>query len=87
MPAQGEAALSGGAAASTVAYPPASLEALLSGLFMHGGTGQAAWHTKLALLLYFCLDAALPVSLDAFRCAALQMGFCSSLLANMGTFP
>jgi hypothetical protein len=40
-------------------YPPASVEKAIQGIFLEGSTEQAAWHTKLALLVYYLLDAGL----------------------------
>lgn len=51
---------------SGLAYPAQSLTAALQALFLTGDTGTAAWHAKLALLLYCALDAGLPAPAEAF---------------------
>ncbi|EIE19378.1 hypothetical protein COCSUDRAFT_44718 [Coccomyxa subellipsoidea C-169] len=47
-------------------YPPASLEKAVQGIFLNGATDRAAWHSKLALLLYYLMDAGLSPSPGEF---------------------
>ena len=49
-------------------YPPASVEKAAQAIFLHGATAQAAWQAKLAMLVYYLLDAGLPLSQDSFMC-------------------
>lgn len=47
-------------------YPPPSLEKAILGIFLNGATDLASWHKKLALLLYYLMDAGLSPSPTAF---------------------
>lgn len=51
---------------AALVYPAQSFTAALQGLFLAGDTGTAAWHAKLALLLYYALDAGLPAPAEIF---------------------
>lgn len=54
------------AGGTTFAYPPASLEKAVTGIFLTGAVGEEAWQDKLALLLYLLADAGIA-NLEAFR--------------------
>ena len=54
---------------SGLVYPPHSPHAALQSLFLQGAADRAAWHAKLALLLYYTLDAGLPVTPASFWCS------------------
>lgn len=41
-------------------YPPACVEKAAQAIFLHGGTTEPAWQAKLAMLVYYLLDAGLP---------------------------
>ncbi len=47
-------------------YPPASVEKAVQGIFLTGATARAAWQAKLAMLVYYLLDAGLPFSEQSF---------------------
>jgi hypothetical protein len=49
-------------------YPPASLERSVQGIFLGGGADSAAWRAKLALWLFYLLDAGYAVDPAAFMC-------------------
>ncbi|KAK9788448.1 hypothetical protein WJX73_004468 [Symbiochloris irregularis] len=51
---------------SGLTYPAQSFTGALQSLFLTGDTDAAAWHAKLALLLYYALDAGLPAPAEAF---------------------
>ena len=38
-------------------YPPMSVEKAAQAIFLTGATNNAAWHTKLSMLVYYLLDA------------------------------
>ena len=50
-------------------YPPPSLERGVQGIFLSGSAEPAAWRAKLALWLYYLLDAGYTVDPAAFMCA------------------
>ena len=54
------------AGGTAFAYPPASLEKAVTGIFLAGAAGEAARQDKLALLLYLLADAGIA-DLEAFR--------------------
>ena len=47
-------------------YPPASVEKAVQAIFLSGATARAAWKAKLAMLMYYLLDAGLPFSEQSF---------------------
>ena len=51
---------------AAIVYPPQDTAAALQNLFLQGPTNDTAWHCKLALLLYYTLDAGLNAPADAF---------------------
>ena len=47
-------------------YPPASVEKAAQAIFLTGGTTEAAWQAKLAMLVYYLQDAGLPFLEQSF---------------------
>lgn len=47
-------------------YPPASVEKAVQGIFLSGATARAAWQAKLAMLVYYLMDAGLRFSEQSF---------------------
>ena len=47
-------------------YPPASMEKAVQAIFLTGATARAAWQAKLAMLVYYLLDAGLLFSEQSF---------------------
>lgn len=52
-------------------YPPASLERAVQSIFLAGRADAMAWRAKLALWLYYLLDAGHAVDPQAFMCARI----------------
>ncbi len=71
------------AGGAPLAYPPPSLERGVAGACLAGGAGEAAWHDKLALLLYLLMDADIA-DLEAFRCWPEMCGVCKGILCRRG---
>lgn len=61
------------------AYPFASLEKVVD-LFLTGATAPAAWHAKLAVLVYALADAGYEIESDSLRRAAARLCFLSDFL-------
>lgn len=47
-------------------YPPVSVEKAVQALFLTGATGRTAWRAKLAMLVYYLLDADLAFPEPSF---------------------